>query len=160
MRKHLAIIWGEDFSTCQGKHETFSGRFSGRISEQISEKISEKISFQISRLFSETSFSRRAVLINRMRECVHEHSSQLRQDQGLDALNAENSATFKDLPRVMQHPKPSWSLLHMSKDLSRHTHTITTRIVRQRTETHMPTEAHNHNHVQTAADIQRVPESI
>ena len=38
-------------------------KFSGRISGQISEQISEKISFQISRLFSETSFSRRAVLI-------------------------------------------------------------------------------------------------
>ena len=37
-------------------------KHSGRISGQISEKISEKISFQISRLLSETSFSRRAVL--------------------------------------------------------------------------------------------------
>ena len=36
-------------------------KVSGRTSKQISEKISE-ISFQISRLFSETSFSRRAVL--------------------------------------------------------------------------------------------------
>ena len=34
-----------------------------KISGRISEKISEQISFQISRLFSETSFSRRAVLI-------------------------------------------------------------------------------------------------
>ena len=37
-------------------------KISGRVSEKNSEKVSET-SFQISRLFSETSFSRRAVLI-------------------------------------------------------------------------------------------------
>ena len=44
-----------------GKHENFRGEFRGKFQGQISEKISET-SFQISRLFSETSFSRRAVL--------------------------------------------------------------------------------------------------
>ena len=43
------------------KARKISGRISGQISEQTSEKISET-SFQISGLFSETSFSRRAVL--------------------------------------------------------------------------------------------------
>ena len=43
------------------KARNISGRISGQISGRILEKISET-SFQISRLFSETSFSRRAVL--------------------------------------------------------------------------------------------------
>ena len=50
------------------KARKISGRILGQISEQISEKIS-KTSFQFSRLFSENSFSRRAVLI------IHYHRS-------------------------------------------------------------------------------------
>ena len=49
-------IWGQDFSTC--KHQKNSGRISRRISAKFSQT-----SFQISRLLLETSFSRRAVLI-------------------------------------------------------------------------------------------------
>ena len=52
-------ILGEDFSTCQESTKKFRANFGAN-----SEKNSEKISFQISRLFSETSFSRRAVLID------------------------------------------------------------------------------------------------
>ena len=51
------------------KARNISGRISGRISDQISEKISET-SFQIPRLFSETSFSRRAVLTNRQKKNI------------------------------------------------------------------------------------------
>ena len=54
-------FWGRTFLPAR-KARRISGRISGQISEQISEKISET-SFQISRPFSETSFSRRAVLI-------------------------------------------------------------------------------------------------
>ena len=53
---------------------------SGRISEQISERISEKISetlFPIWRLFSETSFSRRAVLTNWAIETMRENWSKV-----------------------------------------------------------------------------------
>ena len=49
-------IWGEDFSTCQE-----GARNSGRISGQTSENISE-ISAQIARRFSETLFSKMAML--------------------------------------------------------------------------------------------------
>ena len=58
--KNLVKFWGRTFRPAR-KARNISGRISGQISEQISEKISET-SFQISRLFSETSFSRRAVL--------------------------------------------------------------------------------------------------
>ena len=58
--KNLVKFWGRTFLPAR-KARKISGRISGRISEQISEKISET-SFQISPLFSETSFSRRAVL--------------------------------------------------------------------------------------------------
>ena len=58
--KNLVKFWGRTFPSAR-KAQEISGRISGQISEQISEKISET-SFQISRLFSETSFSRRAVL--------------------------------------------------------------------------------------------------
>ena len=61
--KNLVKFLGRTFLPAR-KARKISGRISGQISEQISEKISET-SFQISRLFSETSFSRRAVLINR-----------------------------------------------------------------------------------------------
>ena len=54
--KNLVKFLGTTFLPARKARE-----ISGRISEQISEKNSE-ISFQISRLFSETSFSRRAVL--------------------------------------------------------------------------------------------------
>ena len=60
--KNLVKFWGRTFLPAR-KALKISGRISGRISEQISEQISET-SFQISRLFSETSFSRRAVLIS------------------------------------------------------------------------------------------------
>ena len=59
--KKLAKFWGRTFVPAK-KARKFRGRISGRIPEKISEKVSET-SFQISRLFSETSFSRRAVLI-------------------------------------------------------------------------------------------------
>ena len=59
--KNLVQFWGTTFLPAR-KARKNSGRISGQISEQISEKFSEKISFQISRLFSETSFSRGAVL--------------------------------------------------------------------------------------------------
>ena len=58
--KNLVKFRGRTFLPAR-KAQKISGRISGQISEQISEKISET-SFQISRLFSETSFSRRAVL--------------------------------------------------------------------------------------------------
>ena len=58
--KNLVKFWGRTFQPSR-KARKISGRISGQISEQISEKISET-SFQISRLFLETSFSRRAVL--------------------------------------------------------------------------------------------------
>ena len=58
--KNLVKFLGRTFLHAR-KARNISGRISGQISEQISEKISET-SFQISRLFSETSFSRRAVL--------------------------------------------------------------------------------------------------
>ena len=59
--KNLVKFWGRTFLPAR-KARQISGRISGRISEQISEKILET-SFQISQLFSETSFSRRAVLV-------------------------------------------------------------------------------------------------
>ena len=62
--KNLVKFWGRTFLPAK-EAQKFSGRFSGRISEQIS----EKISFQFLRLFSETSFSRRAVLTD---SCVGE----------------------------------------------------------------------------------------
>ena len=55
--KNLVKFLGRTFLPAR-KARKISGRISGQISEQISEKISET-SFQISRLFSETSFSRR-----------------------------------------------------------------------------------------------------
>ena len=59
--QNLVKFWGKTFRPAR-KARLFSGRFSGQISEQNLEKISET-SFRISRLFfSETSFSRRAVL--------------------------------------------------------------------------------------------------
>ena len=58
--KNLVKFLGRTFLPAR-KARKISGRISGQISDQISEKISET-SFQISRLFSETSFSRRAVL--------------------------------------------------------------------------------------------------
>ena len=54
--KTLVKFWGRIFLPAREARK-ISGRFSGRISEKISET-----SFQISRLVSETSFSRRAVL--------------------------------------------------------------------------------------------------
>ena len=54
--KSLVQFLGRTFLPAR-KARKISGRISGRISEQISET-----SFQISRLFPETSFSRRAVL--------------------------------------------------------------------------------------------------
>ena len=59
--KNLVKFGGRTFLPGRKARE-ISERISGQISEQISGKISET-SFQISRLFSETSFSRRAVLI-------------------------------------------------------------------------------------------------
>ena len=71
--KKSGEIWGEDFSYLPGKHEKKSGRISGQISEKISET-----SFQFSRLFSETSFSRRAVLINfSLREWFTNHPNHI-----------------------------------------------------------------------------------
>ena len=58
--KNLVRFWGTTFLPAR-KAQKLSGRISGRISEQISEQIFET-SFRISRLFSETSFSRWAVL--------------------------------------------------------------------------------------------------
>ena len=58
--KNLVKFWGRTFRPAR-KARKISGRISGQISDQISEKISET-SFQISRFFSETLFSRRAVL--------------------------------------------------------------------------------------------------
>ena len=58
--KNLVKFWGRTFLPARKARE-----ISGQISEQISGKISGKIletSFQISRRFSETSFSRTAVL--------------------------------------------------------------------------------------------------
>ena len=60
--KNLVKFWGRTFlPASRGRNN------SGRISGQISEKISET-SFQTSRLVSETSFSRRAVLISSDKE--------------------------------------------------------------------------------------------
>ena len=58
--KNLVRFEGRTFRPAR-KGRKFRGKFRGEISEQVSEKISQS-SFQISRLFSETSFSRRAVL--------------------------------------------------------------------------------------------------
>ena len=58
--ENLVKFWGRTFVPAR-KARKNSGRISGQISDQISGKVSET-SFQISRLFSETSFSRRAVL--------------------------------------------------------------------------------------------------
>ena len=52
--------WGRTFLPAR-KAQEISGRNSGQISGQISENISD-ISLQILRSFSETSFSRRAML--------------------------------------------------------------------------------------------------
>ena len=60
--KNLVKIGGRTFLPARKARE-ISERISGQISEQISGKISET-SFQISRLFSGTSFSIRAVLID------------------------------------------------------------------------------------------------
>ena len=58
--KNLVKFLGRTFLPAR-KERKNSGRISENISEQISENISET-SFQVSRFFSETSFSRRAVL--------------------------------------------------------------------------------------------------
>ena len=58
--KNLVKFLGRTFLPAR-KARKISGRISGQISEQSSEKFSEKIS-QTSQLFSETSFSRRAML--------------------------------------------------------------------------------------------------
>ena len=66
LKSLMGKIWwsfgGRTFRPARKAPET-SERISGQISEQISGNISET-SFQISRLFSETSFSRRAALRN------------------------------------------------------------------------------------------------
>ena len=62
--KNLVKFLGRTFLPAK-KAQEISGRISGQISERMSGKISET-SFQISRLFPETSFSRRAVL----RKCL------------------------------------------------------------------------------------------
>ena len=54
-------IFGEDFSTCQESTEKIRGEFRGKFRSKIRSKF-RKLRFQISRLLSETSFSRRAVL--------------------------------------------------------------------------------------------------
>ena len=56
--KYLVKFWGKTFRPARKAPKTFRGNFRVQISAKISETL-----FQISRLFSETSFSRRAVLI-------------------------------------------------------------------------------------------------
>ena len=58
--KNLVKFWGEDFSTCQQSTGNFGANFGADFGANFGE-ISETSS-QISQHFSETSFSRRAVL--------------------------------------------------------------------------------------------------
>ena len=55
--ENLVKFLGEDFSTCQESTKTFRGEFRGKLSEQNFGNFFSNNS----RLFSETSFSRRAV---------------------------------------------------------------------------------------------------
>ena len=55
--KNLVKFWGRTFLPARKAR-----KISGRISERISEKISEEFRFKFHDFFSETSFSRRAVL--------------------------------------------------------------------------------------------------